>query len=107
MVVYWNTFHEMPMSTPPHAVAPPLTATSYHYRGSPVTKLGTGASRNRSDYQKLPQFFSALCRPPQLMAVWPFFAQEGFRIAQEEIHERHYRSFETSLVSIIYMPVSQ
>ena len=52
MAAYWNTFYKMPMLTPPYTAAPPLAATSCCYQGSPVTKLDTRVSRNRSDYQK-------------------------------------------------------
>ena len=56
MAVYWDISHEIPMSTPLHAAAPPLAVTGCCCQGSPAIKLDTGASRNRSNYQGSPQF---------------------------------------------------
>ena len=95
------------MLTPPHTVAPLLTATGCRCWGSSTTKLGTGASHSGSDYQESSQFPNTFCRPSQLVATWSPLAPEGFRMAQKKIYKRHYEPFKTFLVSLVDMPVSQ
>ena len=46
----WDTFYEMPISTPLHAAASLLTTTGCCCWGSPANELDIRASRSESNY---------------------------------------------------------